>query len=208
MKPNRIMLSCFLVAGFWLGSIVTYMVSDVDIQCPVVHDSIADLDPDIQARPRLFNRGQKPDSTQGNDGEVKPYDEATAPPLGFEFPEPEGPVAPAPAPEVTPEVTPEVVEPEPSKSPFSQITDVFGSLSRLFNGEGDFSDIINIGLFALMIYGGFGLGGSDSALKLILGLFSKKGNFGEILEGALAKKAANGGIIARRRDRRRAATNK
>jgi hypothetical protein len=100
---------------------------------------------------------------------------------------------------VTPEVTPE----EPKDSPFSQFTDVFGSISKLFNGEGDFSDIIKIGMFALMIYGGFGMGGSDTALKLILGLFSKKGNFGEILEGALAKKAATGGIIARRRNRRR-----
>jgi hypothetical protein len=195
---RAIFLSCFIVAGAWAGGIVSYLVIDGDR--PHTTEIVSKTGGDFMARPKLFGQ------TEQKEKATTPYDEATAP--EFEFPEANGPGTVAPV--VTPEVTPEVAAPpaeggETLTIP-DQYTDVFGAVKRLFNGEGDFQDILKIGIFALSIYGGAQLGGSDVLFKFVLGLFSKKGSFSDILEDRLKtdtkKRDARRGLLRRRQSER------
>lgn len=173
------MLICFLVTGIWAGSIGTLIVQD--------HPEFRQTaEAQIDAAGRLFNRNKnEPNRTQ-------PYDSQTAPPLdGTQEPDaepvPEGMAFPAPStPPVPPvNVTPPVAEDPPAADPTSptdMLNGVLGSLTKLFNGEGNFSDIMNIAIAAFAIFGGGSTLGSDGFFKIILGLFSKKASFNDILK--------------------------
>lgn len=210
-KPRATMLFCFALAGLWAGSVVTYTV--VSINPDVMQTAEVNLTQEENSG-RFFNRDGTPRTT--------PYDPGTAPPFierdgtvrpgvedvvpgDFEFPEPIITITPA-TPVVPPVVEAPVVEaPAVDESPVvdepeTPQTDIFSgafsALQRLFNGEGNFSDIINIAIAAFAIFGGAQFGSSDMLFKVVLGLFSKKGNFNDILEARL-------GPATTRRSRRR-----
>ena len=201
-NPRTTLLFCAALAGLWAGSIVTYTVMSIN-PAPMHTAEVVLTEQDSAGR--IFNRDKVPRTT--------PYDPDTAPPFidksidveitpaeevipgDFEFPTPVVPVAPS-APAVP---TAPVVPDTPEVSPTDAITGVFGSLQRLFSGEGNFTDIINIAIAAFAIFGGAQFGSSDMLFKAILSLFSKKGNFNDILEARLSP---NAGRRSRRRSRK------
>ena len=173
-NPRFTLLFCFLLAGVWAGSVVTYTVN----KSPNFR-STAEVT--LDAAGRIFNRkGNKGDGG----GDTTPYDEKTAPPLGEAAPPiPEGMTFPAPTLEdVIADAPPAAAEPT---APTDMISGVLGSFTKLFGGEGNFSDILNIGMAVFALFGGAQLGGSDTLFKVILGLFSKKANFHAILEDTI-----------------------
>ena len=246
MKPRFLMLSCFLMAGIWAGSIVTYLSTcGADDNVPTADVLLED---EQLARPRLFNRAEEP--------RTQPYDEQNAPPLVTEQPEEfifAEPVSPMTTPEVAPsppsapvpvaptgntplqdilvplinelaapdapdgepnkrrqsilnvltplitQLVPQVPEVIPTTPPIENtnpISGAFGSLQNLFNGDGNFGDIIKIAIAAFAIFGGAQFGGSDMLFKVILGMFAGKKNFNAILENRV--KSSSGGRRRRR----------
>lgn len=184
-KPRFTLLFCFLLAGIWCGSVVTYTVTETD----VIRTAEVQL---TDTAGRFFNRNRddQPKRTQ-------PYDSESAPPLngtpGVEVPPaadepvPDGMAFPAPSTPTTPPtvVTPPNVAVPPAADPTSptdMLNGVLGSVTKLFNGDGNFSDILNIAMAAFALFGGSQMAGSDSLFKIILGLFSKKANFNAILK--------------------------
>jgi len=120
-----------------------------------------------------------------------PYTEGTAPDLGT----PEGPPAEEllddngkfqfPQPVVPPVAAQEPPPPTQPGGPDNEIDDVLGAITRLFNGSGDFQDIMKLVIFGFALFGGGKTLGSDGFFKIILGLFSGKASFRTILEERL-----------------------
>ena len=196
MKYQRsIMLSCFLVAGLWAGSIVTY----VAVSTSPTFARTADLTFDSAFGAKFLTRPRLLKPSQPEPGQTTPYEESTAP--QFQFPTPVPPQV-APIPEVTitapavpqPEVAPVVPQPEGVEN---QIQGVLSAVQSLFNGDGNFQDILTIGLFALSIYGGYNIGASDGLFKIILGIFSKKSNYDQILDDKVVSRRP---LLRRRRE--------
>ena len=186
LSPRTMFLISFSTAGFWAGAIVVFLVIPSEprlLQTAEVHRStVSDSEDTEEARRRLFNfRGpnnKEPDRST-------PYEEETAPKFQespgiptspiFQFPSVVNPVGPPP----------EGVGPVPvTESATNQITGVFKSLIALFNGEGNFGDIVKLAITAFALFGGGSTIASDGFFKIILGLFSKKASFNDILNDA------------------------
>ena len=147
------------------------------------------------ARRRFRDRDDKP----------KEYKESEAPPLtpappqtekgeDFEFAKP---VGPAPSEPITP---PPVSPPESSnpKEAENPISEIIGSLTRLLDGEGGFSDIVRLAITVFSLFGGSQFLASDMLFKTILSLFSGKKNFDDILSERVSRSSRS-----TRRSRRR-----
>lgn len=211
--PRYIMLGCFLVAGLWAGTIVTYMtissanpdvtrtadilLAEVTEPAARFGDRLRGIRGDNSPRTQPYVDPPQPDPT------IEDIIGSPAPvPDEFQFPAPvtETPEAtPAPAPTIESDrpllkllegfiksqtdPSPGVTEPDASENP---ITGALGSLSRLFSGEGDFGDILKLVIMGFAIFGGAQFGGSDILFTTILGLFSKKARFNDIVEDRVA----------------------
>jgi hypothetical protein len=115
---------------------------------------------------RLFNRDEEP--------RTQPYEELETPDTDgdFQFPPVVGDL---PAPPVQP-------EPGAQDEPSGEITGILDAVRKLINGEGNFQDIIKIGMTIFALFGGAQMGSSDWLFKLMLSLFSGKANYDDILE--------------------------
>lgn len=204
---RMLMLGCFLVAGLWAGTIVTYTtLSSANPEVSRTADVIlAEItEPAARFGDRL--RGLRPDSEPRTQPYVEPDPTiediigSPAPvPEDFQFPTPVTEAAPAPEQErpllkllegflqgqidQAPGATPGDA---PDAGSTNQITGALGSLSNLLSGEGDFSDVIKLVIMGFAIFGGGQFLGSDMLLTTILGLFSKKARFNEIAEERVA----------------------
>jgi len=196
--PRFLMLSCFLVAGLWAGSIVTYTtISSANPEVSRTADIVlAELtEPVARFGDRLRGiGGNEPDRTQPYVDPAPTIEDiigGPAPvPEDFQFPTPVTEAAPAPAPVVERPLlgllegflqsqTPDGATPGTGDNP---VTGALGSLTNLFQGSGDFSDIIKLVIMGFAIFGGGQFLGSDMLFTTILGLFSKKARFNEITE--------------------------
>ncbi len=195
-NPKSIVLFCFLIAGVWAGSIVTYAVVSQSEKGSTAELYLTDnqvADNQAAFGDRLRNRKKK-----NRDQDTEPYVEETAPKLNAEQESPgtdfQFKFAEAVAPDEAKEST------DKSSEPANDIEATLDSVQRLFSGEGSFQDIIKIGIAAFALFGGTQFGASDGLFKIILSLFSKKANFNAILEEKLQQ---NGGTTRRSRRRSR-----
>lgn len=137
---------------------------------------------EVQRR-RIFRKSQQED----NAPRTTPYVDESAPDLIddsvggeapiFEFAVPEKAEVVVDPPDDLPQPTNPVED-----TVTDQVTGVFQSISKLFNGEGSITDIVSIITVVMALFGGSSMGGSDTFFKLILGLFSGKANFNAILQ--------------------------
>lgn len=185
MKSERnaygMLLICFVLAGGWAGSVASYTLYDRTQPTQTAEHKLDGIETGI-----FFNRGEKQEKrTQPYTDPSTPKFETPPVPEGLEFPAPAGPEPTiediiGDKPPVV--VAPPVVETPEKQGDSNPISSALGSLTKLFNGEADFSDIINLAVAAFTIFGGAQLGGSDILFKTVLGLFSKKTNFYAILK--------------------------
>lgn len=203
--PRAIMLCCFLVAGLWAGSIVTYTTlnsanPEVVRTADIVLTELSE--PAARFGDRL--RGMRGDNEPRTQPYVEP-DPTIEDIIGGPAPVPDEFQFPTPVTEATPE--PKSDRPllnllegfikqqidgatpgdgTPGATPTNPITKALGSLSRVLSGDGDMSDIITLVIAGFAIFGGGQFLGSDMLLTTILGLFSKKARFNEIAEDRVA----------------------
>ena len=191
---RSVLFGCFILAGVWAGGIASFLALDTrhgvlrtaDIQGIMSTGEEVSNSLDAARRRFLFRQDE------AEEKRTDPVDEGGAPDLGgeeFNFPAPVTPDAPAAEP-----AAPVVDTPVPG--PLDSITGALESVQRLLQGEGDFKDIISLAVTAFALFGGAQFGSSDMLFKFVLGLFSKKANYNEILEGKLGSRRA------RRRARR------
>ncbi len=179
---------CFVLAILWAGTILNYTATAKPKTTAELHRTTLDgtaFTAESTADPAAFGDRlrRKPRTEPYVEQQAPPLDGAPTPPgedFKFQF-APVTPPAYAPDEGVPPPTAAAPAEPE------GQVQGILSAIKSLFAGEGDFEDIIKIGMTIFALFGGAQFGSSDILFKTILGAFSQKASFNDILEDRLRK---------------------